>query len=116
LNVKVARYWRKDIYVTSGCSNLEWLSLFALLVDVHQLTWLYTEGWAVDSLTIHKNVTVYDHLTCLCDGASEARTKHEGVETHFEKLNQVFTGKAFSALSLLESLAKLSLTDAVLGT
>jgi hypothetical protein len=60
-------------------------------------------------------VAVNNHLTCLCDGASEARTKYECVETHFEKLNQVLTGKAFLTLSFFESLAKLSFTHSVLS-
>jgi hypothetical protein len=39
---------------------------------VDHLSRLYAEGWAVNALAINKDVAVYDHLTSLCHGASEA--------------------------------------------
>jgi hypothetical protein len=68
--------------VSTGCCNLERLGAFRLCVHVDLLTWLYAERWAVYALTVYKDVTVYNHLTSLCDGAGEACTKHECVETH----------------------------------
>jgi hypothetical protein len=65
LNVKVTRNWRQDVYVPTGGGNLERLSALALSVNVDELTWLYAERWAVNSLTIYENVTVYNHLTSL---------------------------------------------------
>jgi hypothetical protein len=58
--------------VTSGCCNLEWLSLLALVVDVDHLSWLDAERWSVNTLSINKDVAVNNHLTCLSHGASEA--------------------------------------------
>ena len=58
--------------MTSGCCYLEWLSLLALVVDVDHLSWLYAEGWAVNALTINKDVAVNYHLTGLSHSAGEA--------------------------------------------
>jgi hypothetical protein len=41
-------------------------------VDVDRLAWLHAERWAVNALTIYEDVTVNNHLTSLCDGASDA--------------------------------------------
>jgi hypothetical protein len=60
--------------VTAGCSNLERLGAFALLVYVDGLSWLHAEAWTVNALTVHQDVTVYDHLAGLCDGAGKAGT------------------------------------------
>jgi hypothetical protein len=62
--------------VTAGCSDLERLGAFALLVNVNGLTWLHAEAWTVNALTVHHDVTVNNHLTSLCNGASKAGTKH----------------------------------------
>jgi hypothetical protein len=45
-------------------------------VNVDHLSWLYAERWAVNALTINKNVAVNNHLTGLSHGASKARAKH----------------------------------------
>jgi hypothetical protein len=37
-------------------------------------------------------VTVNNHLTRLRDCAGNSGTKHECIESHFEKLNKVLTG------------------------
>jgi hypothetical protein len=55
---------------------LEWLNLLALSVNVNHLSWLYAEGWAVNALTINKDVAVNNHLTSLSHCASKARAKH----------------------------------------
>jgi hypothetical protein len=62
--------------VSAGCSDLERLGAFALLVNVNGLTWLYAEAWAVNALTVHHDVTVNNHLTSLCNSASKAGTKY----------------------------------------
>jgi hypothetical protein len=46
--------------VSSSSCNLEWLGLFALLVNVNQLTWLHAERRAVNSLTVNKDVAVHN--------------------------------------------------------
>ena len=115
LNIKVARNRRQNVDVSAGCCNLERLRAFALRVHVNQLTWLNAERRAVDALTVDQDVTVNNHLTSLGDGAGDAGTQNDGVETHFEKLDQVLTGQAVGTLGLLEGLAKLCLADAVLG-
>jgi hypothetical protein len=43
---------------------------------VDHLSWLYAEGWAVNALTINKDVAVNNHLTGLSHGASKARAKY----------------------------------------
>jgi hypothetical protein len=63
--------------MTAGCSDLERLGAFALLVNVDGLTWLHAEAWAVYTLAIDQDVTVDNHLTCLRNGAGEACTKHK---------------------------------------
>jgi hypothetical protein len=65
--------------VTARSRNLERLGAFALLVNVDGLTWLHAEARTVDSLTVHQNVTVNNHLACLGDGASKAGTKNKRV-------------------------------------
>jgi hypothetical protein len=65
--------------VTTGCCNLEWLGLFALLVNVNHLTRLHAERWAINSLAINQDVAVNYHLSCLRHGASKSRTKYQGV-------------------------------------
>ncbi len=56
-----------------------------------------------------------DELASLLDGAGEASAQDEGVQTHFEQLNQVLTGQADGTTSLFECAAQLRLTNAVLG-
>jgi hypothetical protein len=65
--------------VSAGCSDLERLGAFALLVNVDGLSWLHAEAWTVDSLTINQDVTVNNHLTSLRNGAGKAGTKYECV-------------------------------------
>jgi hypothetical protein len=65
--------------VTAGSCNLERLSSFRLGVDVNLLTWLYAHRWAVYALTVYEDVTVYNHLTSLCNGAGEAGTQNKCV-------------------------------------
>jgi hypothetical protein len=101
--------------VATGSGNLEWLGAFRLSVYVDLLTWLYAERRAVYALSVYEDVAVHNHLTSLCDGAGEACTKHEGVEAHLQKLNQVLTGQAIGTLCLSEGLAELCLADTVLG-
>jgi hypothetical protein len=62
--------------VTTGGGNLERLGALALSVNMNELTWLYAERWAVDSLTIYENVTVNHHLTSLRNRSRKTRTKH----------------------------------------
>jgi hypothetical protein len=45
-------------------------------VNVNHLSWLYAERWAVNALTINKDVAVNNHLTSLSHGAGEARAKY----------------------------------------
>jgi hypothetical protein len=78
-NTQVSRQWRKNINVSTSSCHLERFSLFALLVHVNQLTWLYTERWAVNSLAIHQDVAVYYKLTRLSDGAGKASTQNNSV-------------------------------------
>jgi hypothetical protein len=78
--------------VSASSCNLERLGLFALLVNVNQLTWLHAERWAVDALTVNKDVTVHNQLSCLGDCASKSSAQNNGVKTHLEKFNQVLTG------------------------
>jgi hypothetical protein len=59
---------------------------------VDHLTWLDSEGRAVNALAINKDVAVNNHLASLCHCAGEARTKNKGVKTHLQKLYQVLTG------------------------
>jgi hypothetical protein len=101
--------------VATCCCNLEWLGAFRLSVDVDLLSWLYAERWAVNTLAVDEDVTVYNHLTSLSDGTCETCTEHQGVEAHFQKLNQVLTGQAFGTLCLSEGLAQLCLADTVLS-
>jgi hypothetical protein len=101
--------------VSTGSGNLERLGSFALCVNVDELAWLDAERWAVDALSVYEDVAVHNHLASLGDRASEACTKNQGVEAHFEKLDQVFTGHALGALCFLEGIAQLSLANAVLG-
>jgi hypothetical protein len=68
--------------MSSSSCNLEGLGLFALLVNVNQLTWLHAERWAVDALSVNKDVTVNNKLTCLCDCARKTCTQDDCVKTH----------------------------------
>jgi hypothetical protein len=68
--------------VSSCCCNLERLGLFALLVHVNQLTWLYAERWAVNALSVNKDVTVHNKLTGLSDSACKTCAQHDSVKTH----------------------------------
>jgi hypothetical protein len=116
LNRQVLRYRRKDIYVTAGGGNLERFHALGALFDVNQLSGLDTERGAVNELTINEDVTVHDHLTRLRRGASETSAKYESVKTHLKELNKVLTRQARLLACLLEDIAKLCFTDAVLGT
>jgi uncharacterized protein YecA (UPF0149 family) len=82
---------------------------------VDELPRLYAERWAVHQLTVNENVTVHNELTSLSGGTCKTCTQNECVKTHFEKLNQVFTGQTLGLASFLEDVAKLSFTDTVLS-
>jgi hypothetical protein len=62
--------------VSAGCSDLERLGAFTLLVNVDGLSWLHAEAWTVDSLAIYQDVTVNNHLTSLRNGTCKAGTKN----------------------------------------
>ena len=66
-----------------------------------ELARLHAEGGAVDELAVDEDVAVHDDLAGLRGGAGEAGTQHEGVETHLEQLDQVLTGQALGAASLV---------------
>ena len=51
---------------------------------------------------------MHDQLAGLGDGAGEAGTQHEGVETHLEQLDQVLTGQALGAAGLFEGTGHLA--------
>jgi hypothetical protein len=115
LNIEVTRNRWQYVDVTAGCCNLERLGSFALCVNVDELPWLYAERRAVNALTVYEDVAVHNHLAGLSNRASESRAKNQSVESHFEKFYEVFTGHTLGALGFLEGVAKLRLTDTVLG-
>jgi hypothetical protein len=115
LYVEVCGHWRKNLCVSTRCSYLQWLENLGARLDVNELSWLHAEGRTVNELAINENVTVNNELTSLCSGASEAGTEHESVKTHFEELNQVFTGQTLGLASFLEDVTKLCLADTVLS-
>ena len=61
-------------------------------------------------------MTVNDELTSLLDGASKASAQNQSIKTHFQELNQVFTGQTCAAACLFEDVTHLRLADAVLCT
>jgi hypothetical protein len=73
--------------VSSSSCNLERFGLFTLLVNVNQLTWLHAERWAINALSVNKDVTVNNQLTCLCDGTGKTCAQDYCVKTHLQKLN-----------------------------
>jgi hypothetical protein len=112
--LEVRRHGRKNLCVATSCSNLQWLKNLGAWLDVDELSWLYTERWTVNKLTVNKDVTVHNQLTCLSGGASKTCTQNERVKTHLEKLNQVLTSKTLGLTSFLEDVAQLCFADTVL--
>src|SRR5690606_41123801 len=105
---------RQDLGVTAGGCDLEGLEALALGLDLDRLARLHAEGGTVDDLAVNEDVAVNHELTSLCGRAGEARTEHEGVETHLEELDEVLTRQTLGAVRLVEGNAKLLLADAVL--
>ena len=116
LYLKVGGKRRENLDVTTSGGNLERLHALAARLDVHELSWLHAEGRTVYKLAINENVTVNDELTSLSGRAGKTSANDEGVETHFEELDQVLTGQALRATSFLEDNLQLSFANAVLGT
>src|SRR6478735_6549610 len=114
LDLEVAGNGGPDLGVTAERRHLEGLGALALGLDVDELARLHAEGRAVDELAVDEDVAVHDELTRLRRGAGEARTEHEGVETHLEQLDEVLTRQAVLAAGLVERVAHLLLADAVL--
>src|SRR5690554_449206 len=115
-NLEVARGLRQEVDVTAGRSNLERLHALAARVNGDQLAGLDAERRAVDTLSVNDDVAVHDHLAGLCRGAGDRSADQDGVETHFEQLDQVLTGQSLGATSFLEDDLELCLANAVLGT
>ncbi len=84
-------------------------------MDVDELAFTDAEGGAVHADAVNQDVAVHNQLAGLGDGAGEACTEHQGVQTHFEQLNQVFTGQALGAACFFEGTGHLGFADAVLG-
>ena len=96
-------------------SNLERLHLFAAGLDVNHRAGLHAERRTIHELTINQDVTMHDHLTSLSSGAGKTRAHHQGVETHLEELDEVFTGKTLCLTSFFEDATQLGFTDSVLS-
>jgi hypothetical protein len=115
LNIQVSGNRRQNLSVTARSSYLQRLKNLRTGLDVDELTRLDAERRAVYQLAINEDVTVNNQLTSLSRRASEAGAQNECIETHLEKLNQVFTGQARLLAGFLEDVAKLSFTNAVLS-
>src|SRR6478609_923036 len=115
LDVQVSRNDRQDVAVSAGCCNLERRHGLAAAVNVDQLALADAERRAVNADAVNEDVAVHNQLAGLGDGAGEAGTQHEGVETHFEQFDQVFTGQALGAACFFEGTGHLGFADAVLG-
>src|SRR5690606_28829211 len=113
-DLEIARNRGQHLGVTAGRCDLERLEALRLRLDVDELTRLHAEGRAIDELTVDEDVAVPDQPAGLRRGAGEAGTDDEGVEAHLEQLDQVLTGQAVLAASLVERDAQLLLADAVL--
>lgn len=85
-------------------------------MHVDHLAFLHTVGRTVHTLTVNTDVTVHHELTSLGNSASETSTQNQSVQTHFQKLNQCFTGQTGLFTSFLVSLEHLSLANTVLST
>jgi uncharacterized protein YecA (UPF0149 family) len=114
-NLEVCGHGRKNLSVSTSCSNLQWLKNLRAWLDVDELSRLYAERWTVNKLTIDEDVTVHNQLTSLSGGTCETCTEYECVKTHFEELYQVFTGQTLGLASFLEDVAQLCFADTVLS-
>src|SRR5690606_15505420 len=114
-DLEVCRGLRENVHVATGGGNLERLHAFAASVNGNQLAGLDAERRAVDALSVNDDVAVHDHLASLRRGTSDCGAHQDRVETHLEQLDQVLTGQALGATSLLENDLQLGLADAVLG-
>ena len=86
-----------------------------LRLDLDGLAGLDPLRRTVDDVAINEDVAVEDGLTRLEDGPGEAGTKHEGVETHLEELDERLTGTTGGLAGLLEYAGHLLLAQPVLG-
>jgi hypothetical protein len=116
LYFEVCRHRRKNLCVSTSCSNLQRFKNLRAWLNVDELSRLYAERWTVNQLAVNEDVTVHNQLTCLSCGTCETCTEYECVETHLEKLNQVFTGQTLGLASFLENVAELCFADTVLST
>ena len=114
-DVQVCRNLRQNCLVLARSCNLERSGLLRLRVNVNQLTGLDAERRTIHAHTVNHNVTVYNHLTSLCNGASKARTQNQSVKTGLKVLNQVLTGLTLDTLCLKVCTAHLCLTNVVLS-
>src|SRR6185312_15530386 len=115
-NIEVRGNVGEHVAVSAGSCHLERGHLFGALVHVDQLALGNAEGRTVHALAVDHDVAVHHKLAGLGDGAGKAGTQHQGVKTHFQQLDQVFTGQTGGVAGFLEDTGHLCFADAVLGT
>src|SRR5690625_3901276 len=116
LHIEVDRDFAQDLAVTNGGRNQERNHGLALGLDLDDLSWLHSEGGAVNDLAIHKDVAVANSLAGLCGSAGKAGTQHDCVEVSFQQLDERFTGLAGELTGVVERATQLLLIETVLGT
>src|SRR5581483_5138954 len=88
--------------------------LLGPVADGDHVAGLHLERRAVDLAPVDLDVAVDDHLAGLVDGAGDARTQHQGVETGLELGDQRLTGLALDLAGTVEGARELGLAQVVL--
>lgn len=88
----------------------------AALADLNDVVGAHAERRLVDLATVDLDVAVDDHLAGLVDGAGDARTQDQGVETALELDDQRLARLALGLTGAVVGARHLALADVVLRT
>jgi len=89
---------------------------FVITLDGNDIAGLEIHGRDVGFATVHRHMTMADHLAGAAECLGEAHFLHDIVEAGLEELEKDFTGHATAAAGDLEVAAELALEDSILVT
>lgn len=112
-HVAVERQVRDVLGIGKGF--LDARQLLALGLDADKIAGLASVTWHINTLAIDENVAVGDKLAGGIDGARQTAAQDDGIQAHFQHLQEIVAGVALLALGLVEIVAQLALMDVVLS-
>ena len=89
---------------------------FVIALDGNDITGLEVHGRDVGFATVHRHMTMADHLAGATESLGEAHFLNDIVEAGLKELKEDFTGHTTAAAGDLEVAAELALEDSILVT